>query len=160
MELCKFSKIFEYNFSLFMAPFHKSCRVIQCFLRGQQIHCLVISPHFCEGGNKREELEEADCLSRPQSQSFILVSMLMWDTSPETAALHTPTTFLREGGWLSLCSGSFFSLQILKYFLIICKEKYALFISHSLPGPVQIPGPESTSIIKFLLFNATKFGVV
>lgn len=32
--------------------------------------------------------------------------------------------------------------------------------SHSLPGPVQIPGPESTSIIKCLLFNATKFGVV
>lgn len=32
--------------------------------------------------------------------------------------------------------------------------------SHSRPGSVQIPGPESMSIIKCLLFNATKFGVV
>lgn len=77
----------------------------------------------CTGrSNHREQGEEADYFSRPHSQSFFLV--LMWDTSPETFTSNT--TFHRP----SLRCGSLLSFQILMYFLIICKEMYALLISH------------------------------
>lgn len=133
MELCKFSKILEYNFSLFMALFHKSCCVIQSFIRWLRMPLLShLSTSLWEGRNNyREEGEEG----RLSEQTLILifhfgfnidVGHLSWD------CLSSHTTFLREGGWPSLCSGSFFSLQVLKYFLITCKQKYDLFISHHL----------------------------
>ena len=74
--------------------------------------------------NCREEERKADCPSRVQYQYFTVVSTPIGvHLSRDRFTGNTP--FLTEG--------SFFSEQIFKYFLIIYKEKYALFISLLLP---------------------------
>lgn len=114
---------------VFMVLFHKTAAEQRDVPQGdRECHRSVIFTHSLE----RAGVTTEGGGGRLFQQSPISAFHFGFSTDGRTPLLR-PVYFkhhLPRRGWLSLYYGSFFSLQILKCFLIICKGKYALFISY------------------------------